>query len=177
MYENNYGFQSQGQFNNGMQMNQGYPQMVNNSYPGYQNNSFNSMNSMTTQPTNGQLQMQTQQRQTIPGRMVQNEESIIANEVPMDGNYSTFIQQDFKKIYLKTWGSNGMIETKRYLLVEENPDQQMPTVQNDSTSLILERLDRIEEQLKKYQQKSISNNYRNGKQNAQNKNREVNSNE
>lgn len=168
MYENNY----QQQFN-GMQQNQ----MMGQPSSGMPQNNWwmNQMNQQGQQPQITSVRPQQQRSQPptyIPGRIVQNEEEIVASEVPQDGNYSTFIQQDFQKIYLKTWGNKGLINTKKYELVEENgcPISNSPD-QKDPTTLILERLDRIEEQLKN--QAKVPNNYRNGNQKKdQNRNQE-----
>lgn len=82
----------------------------------------------------------------IPGRMIMTENDIVANEVPMDGNYGTFIQQDLKAIYLKTWGKDGLIDTKTYQLVEDNQDRLQPQI--DLYTEIMTRLDNIEKCLK-----------------------------
>lgn len=115
-------------------------------------------------------------RSYLPGRIVQNEQAIVANEVPMDGSLGVFVQQDLQQIFTKTWGNDGFIHTDVYQLVTGK------TPQNDPVNEILTRLQRIEERLnidppseqprqKSYPKKKYYN------KNNQNRNREVQKND
>lgn len=107
----------------------------------------------------------------LPGRVIREERDIVPNEIPMDGNIGVFVQQDLQRIYAKTWGGDGLIHTNLYELVI--PNQQNGEPKEDPMTLILERLDRIEESLKRDKQRYQSDRkqkkpYRNRETNDQN---------
>lgn len=165
----NYGNQQQSTTGGYYPTNQGQT-----SIDGYQNN----MLQQNPNPGNAfgiSTQTQPQQQYSyIPGRMVRDEQDIIAKEVPMDGSYGVFVQQDMQTIYAKTWGNDGYIHTNVYRLVN---GQQEP--QNDPIAEILNRLQRIEERLGETKPQGSNdrpkNNYRKNnyrKNNYQNKNQE-----
>lgn len=106
----------------------------------------------------------------IPGRMVNSENDIFPNEVPNDGNYATFVQTDLQRIYMKTWGRNGLIQTNVYELV--NPDGQGQADQPDPMQVILERLDNIERMVKSNNRNPYKKPYKN--QNKEKQGGEVN---
>lgn len=86
---------------------------------------------------------------SLPGRVVNAETDIIPNEVPMDGSVGFFVQADLQRIYAKTWGRDRNIHTNTYELVSPgNPDAL--NAQN-GIDLILERLDKLEQSIKKNQ--------------------------
>lgn len=80
----------------------------------------------------------------LPGRIVTKEQDIFPNEIPMDGSLAIFLQQDLQMVYAKTWGADGLIHTNAYQLV--NPSTQPA---EDPIQMILQRLDGIEQTLKK----------------------------
>lgn len=80
----------------------------------------------------------------LPGRMVVSEADIVPQEVPMDGTVGVFLQQDLSRVYAKKWGGDGRIYTNVYELANGADAQK-----GDPMALILERLDRIEESLKR----------------------------
>lgn len=86
------------------------------------------------------------QRTYIPGRIINDEREIIPDEVPMDGSFATFIQSDYKRIYTKKWGGDGLIHRNVYELVEEDGQQSEQT--QDPFALIMQRLDNIENSLR-----------------------------
>lgn len=63
---------------------------------------------------------QSVQPQYIRGRMVKNEEDILPAEIPNDGTYGIFITSDFSTIYAKTWGRTGLVDTKKFVLSEND---------------------------------------------------------
>lgn len=136
-------------FNMGMQASQQPPNLsgyqVKNPYNVYENPYPPTTQSYQTQ--NVRPVQSNPQPTYIPGRMVNSENDIFPNEVPNDGNYATFVQSDMQKIYMKTWGRNGLIQTNVYELV--NPDA---AVQRDGgpdpIQLIMDRLDNIEKAIK-----------------------------
>lgn len=85
--------------------------------------------------------MRNQQRiSAIPGRVVQQEDMIRPNDVPMDGSVALFPLQDMSCIFGKAWNTNGQIITVRY--VPEQQPQQAPQV--DPFQVIDTRLTSIE---------------------------------
>lgn len=147
--------------NNNYGWNAGIPQ-VNNWSVG-QNPMYNQQRQMTqtvntpviqqTQPqTYSQMGMQQQQMsapQVLPGRIIQQESDVVAREVPNDGSFAVFVQQDLKKIYAKTWGGDGRILTNTYVLANDPQNQQE---QPDILSVILQRLDGIESSVNEIRQ-------------------------
>lgn len=71
---------------------------------------------------------QNQQNSYLPGRMVNSENDVIPGELPMDGTYEIFVQNDRKMIYAKTIGGDGKVKTLYYTLIEDA--QQQPIAQN-----------------------------------------------
>lgn len=96
-----------------------------------------------------QQQMQAQLPQVLPGRIIQQESDIVAREVPNDGNFAVFVQQDLQKIYAKTWGGDGLIHTNTYVLANDAQNQQDKP---DILSVILQRLDGIENSVNEIRQ-------------------------
>lgn len=110
-------------------------------------------------PQNGPQSMAQQWGQSyrptyLPGRIVTSERDIFPNEIPMDGNLAVFLQQDLQMVFAKTWGSDGLIHTNAYQLV--NPSGETA---EDPMQVILKRLDNIEAALKKQQKPYTKKNY------------------
>lgn len=83
-------------------------------------------------------------KQTIFGKIVQNESQITPNDVPMDGTIALFPLQDFSKIIAKQWTPNGLIQTLEYLPANAKDDNPTVTL-NEVMSHMDERLDQIED--------------------------------
>lgn len=101
----------------------------------------------------------------IPGKMINSLQDIVPQEVPMDGSAAVFPTSDLSCIYLNAWGSDGLIKTFKYIQDPTEQGQKSPEVQFQET--ILQRLDSIEELVRKrpsYQ----NHNYRKPYQNAGN---------
>lgn len=119
-------------------------------FGGYNNwNNNNGYAVSNQQPTQGYQNYNnyatcSQPYNTIPGRVVQNEGAIRPNEIPMDGNFGTFIQADLSGIYLKTWGNDGLIHTNYYKLTSPIDNQSQGPL-----AMIMTRLDAIENALVK----------------------------
>lgn len=103
------------------------------------------------QPSYQQMTMQPQMQkpQVLPGRIIQQESDVVPGEVPNDGTFSVFVQQDLKKIYAKTWGGDGRILTNTYVLANDSQNAQD---QPDILSVILQRLDSIENSVSEIKQ-------------------------
>lgn len=90
---------------------------------------------------------QTVRPSYIPGKMVNSPQDIVPQEVPMDGSAAVFPSSDLSCIYLKAWGSDGLIKTFRY--VPEVPEEAKKSPEATFQETILERLNSIEELVKK----------------------------
>lgn len=109
------------------------------------------------------LQPQVQQQSQQIGlncRIVDDFNSIVANDVPMDGNGAFFAKRDGSEIQHRNWSSNGTIQTTVYKPVQqENSVEATNIPQNDFNALnedvralrddILARLDAIEKSISK----------------------------
>ena len=85
--------------------------------------------------------------QCIPGRVIHDISDIVPAEIPMDNTYATFIRDDYKEIYLKTWSSDGSQPTLKFVLANDESDQLNKPSQVVDLNPILERLDRMERKL------------------------------
>lgn len=112
------------------------PQYMQPTQPAYQQNGYFG-------PNNWQMPVPPQmQRPAIPGRVVNAPEEIMPNEVSMDGTPCFFPMSDGNSVYVKAWGADGTISTKRYVL--ETVSAQ-PT--SDPMKDVVDRLERIEKKL------------------------------
>lgn len=99
----------------------------------------------------------------LPGRIVDMEERIKPQEIPMDGNPAVFLKSDGSIVWVKIWTSNGTISTSTYVLQTPNVSRNEP--QDDAfQTAVFDRLDKIESMLKKnnrpykpYNQKNQNN--------------------
>lgn len=72
---------------------------------------------------------QTQHLLAIPGRVINNPDEVKPNEIPNDGSFGVFPMADQSAIYLKCWGSEGLIKTIKYVqAVEVDPILQPPNM-------------------------------------------------
>lgn len=94
----------------------------------------------TAYPQIGQTQYPVQQM--LPGRIIQQESEIVAREVPNDGSFAVFVQQDLQRIYAKAWGGDGLIHTNVYERINDGQEKEP-----DTMTMILQRLDNIEKKL------------------------------
>lgn len=81
----------------------------------------------------------------LSGRTVNTVDEIKPNEVPMDGSISLFPLSDYSCIYAKQWGTDGLINTVKYIPDLNQAPKDSPA--EDFNALILERLDSIEKKL------------------------------
>lgn len=141
------------------------PQQMNNPYQGsYQPMQNPYMAQMgqyqqNFQPTQIQ-QVQTQQPAGLNCRIVDDFNSIVANDVPMDGNGAFFVKRDGSEVQHRNWSANGTIVTTQYKPVQpENQSEGANMPQMDFNALnedvralredILARLDAIEKSVNK----------------------------
>lgn len=109
------------------------------------------------------LQPQVQQQSQQIGlncRIVDDFNSIVANDVPMDGNGAFFAKRDGSEVQHRNWSSNGTIQTTVYKPVQQESSVEATNIpQNDFNALnedvralredILARLDTIEKSVSK----------------------------
>lgn len=118
-----------------------------NNTPNYSNPGFNPyMQNMF--PTYPQVQpMQTYQPSNPPvnrtafGRVVNSENDITPNEVPMDGSVSLFPLADYTKIFAKQWNQDGTIKTTVYIM--DNPSNSNPSSASFE-DVVMKRFDNLE---------------------------------
>lgn len=148
------GIQGYGSYGNYQQMQTGVNNQGYGNYgmqQGVQNSFSSNQQTMRIQPS------------ALPGRVVNQEQDILPNEVPMNGDVGFFVQKDLQKIYAKTWGGDGCIHTNVYQLVSMvNGEDQAP----DPMSVISERLDNIEKAIREirrpnYPKKNYNHRYPN----------------
>lgn len=103
-----------------------------------------------TYPQFQPMQTYTPQNQTVNrsvfGRVINSENDITPNEVPMDGSVSLFPLADYSKIFAKQWSQDGTIKTTVFLIDTNtgNTDPQM-SFENE----VRERLSNLETNLGK----------------------------
>ena len=106
---------------------------------------------------------QNQMVQGIKGRVVNSEDEILPNEVPMDGTVSFFPLADYSCVIAKIWGGDGKISTFKFV-PEEQPDQKVESATDDDISeLINKRFDNIEKLLRQHNRpykKNYNKNYK-----------------
>lgn len=105
-----------------------------------------------------QFQGQPVQTPGIIGRIVTDFSEITANDVPMNGNAAFFPKADGSELQVRSWSSNGTIQTVVYRPVfEQNGAESTNTQQMDFNALnedvralredIIARLDRMEQSM------------------------------
>lgn len=122
-----------------MDFGYGNPQVGGYSYNGGTSNMPMGMNGQFGNP---QPQTYQNRQPSMVGRIVTDINVVTPQEVPMNGGVGIFPIQDGSCIYVKSWTTDGRIQTNRY--VKEATDQ--PEVQSEF-SIVMDRLDKIETML------------------------------
>lgn len=78
---------------------------------------------------------------TIFGRVINSENDITPNEVPMDGSVSLFPMADYSKIFAKQWNPDGTIKTTVFV-IDAQPDS--ATQSQSFEDEMRDRLDHLE---------------------------------
>lgn len=69
-------------------------------------------------------------------RIIDDFNSIVANDVPMDGNGAVFMKRDGSEVQWRNWAANGTIITTSYLpVIDQNQTEGTNIPQNDFTAL------------------------------------------
>lgn len=124
-----------------------------NPYGNYYNPYYPPMpNQMSANLVQQPMNMQRPVASGMGGRVVNNENEITPNEIPMDGSVSLFPTNDYSKIYAKAWTANGAIKTITFVPeVTADPVSNPSDISTQSKfqNDVLERLDRIEKAQKR----------------------------
>ena len=102
-----------------MQMNPYQTPQMNSFIPQY--GTYQQYNALQNVP---RYQLQPEIQQGICGKIVQSVDSIMANDVPMNGSVAFFPKSDLSEIYAKQWSADGTISTMVF-----------KPIQNDNTKL------------------------------------------
>lgn len=100
-------------------------------------------------------------------RIIDDFNSITANDVPMDGNGAVFMKRDGSQMQWRNWAANGTIQTVAYCPIQpENPSEGTNTPQVDFNALnedvralreeISARFDRLEQSIAVPAAKTVS---------------------
>lgn len=102
-----------------MQMNPYQMPQVNSYVPQYQQyqQAYNPMQNIQRFQ---QPQQPEQIQQGIFGKVVQSQDSIVANDVPMNGSVAFFPKSDLSEIYAKQWSADGTISTMVFKPVQND---------------------------------------------------------
>lgn len=106
-----------------MQMNPYQMPQVNSYAPQYQQyqQAYNPMQNIQRFQ---QQQQPDQIQQGIFGKVVQSQDSIVANDVPMNGSVAFFPKSDLSEIYAKQWIADGTISTMVFKPIQnDNPNK------------------------------------------------------
>lgn len=114
-----------------MQMNPYQIPQANNYMPQYQTyqQAYNPMQNIQRFQ---QQQQPEQMQQGIFGKVVQSQDSIVANDVPMNGAVAFFPKSDLSEIYAKQWSADGTISTMVF-----------KPVQNDNTNKLSQDTEKL----------------------------------
>jgi len=139
---------------------------VNNYMPQYQSyqQAYNPMQNIQR----FQQPQQEQMQQGIFGKVVQSQDSIVANDVPMNGSVAFFPKSDLSEIYAKQWSADGTISTMVFKpLQNDNPNKSSQDTEklkiglsDEATEIFNKHFDtlfsKIEELEKKIDEKSLT---------------------
>ena len=78
-----------------------------------------------------------QQLSGLNGRIVDNLDSIVASDVPMDGSFAVFPKRDLSEIYIRHWTGEGKIATISFKPILDTQSSILPM---DDTSLRFDEL-------------------------------------
>ena len=117
-----------------------------------------------------QPQQFEQMQQGIFGKVVQSQDSIVANDVPMNGSVAFFPKSDLSEIYAKQWSADGTISTMVFKPVQNDNTNKLSQdteklkigLSDEATEVFEKHFDtlfsKIEELEKKIDEKSLTKN-------------------
>ena len=147
-----------------MQMNPYQISQTNSYVPQYQTyqQAYNPMQNIQ------RFQQPDQMQQGIFGKVVQSQDSIVANDVPMNGSVAFFPKSDLSEIYAKQWSADGTISTMVFKPIQnDNPNKLSQDTEklkimlsDEATEIFNKHFDtlfsKIEELEKKIDEKSLT---------------------
>ena len=147
-----------------MQMNPYQISQTNSYVPQYQSyqQAYNPMQNIQ------RFQQPEQMQQGIFGKVVQSQDSIVANDVPMNGSVAFFPKSDLSEIYAKQWSADGTISTMVFKPIQnDNPNKLSQDTEklkiglSDEATEVFEKhfdtlFSKIEELEKKIDEKSLT---------------------
>ena len=150
-----------------MQMNPYQMPQVNSYAPQYQQyqQAYNPMQNIQR----FQQQQQPEQiQQGIFGKVVQSQDSIVANDVPMNGSVAFFPKSDLSEIYAKQWSADGTISTMVFKPIQNDSPNKLSQdteklkigLSDEATDIFNKHFDtlfsKMEELEKKIDEKSLT---------------------
>ena len=152
-----------------MQMNPYQISQTNSYVPQYQSyqQAYNPMQNIQRFQ---QPQQFEQMQQGIFGKVVQSQDSIVANDVPMNGSVAFFPKSDLSEIYAKQWSADGTISTMVFKPVQNDNTNKLSQdteklkigLSDEATEVFEKHFDslfsKIEELEKKIDEKSLAKN-------------------
>lgn len=129
-----------------MQMNPYQMPQVNSYVPQYQQyqQAYNPMQNIQRFQ---QPQQPEQMQQGIFGKVVQSQDSIVANDVPMNGSVAFFPKSDLSEIYAKQWSADGTISTMVFKPIQNDSPNKLS---QDTEKLKIELSDEATEIFNKH---------------------------
>lgn len=142
-----------------------YSQMMQNRANNYYNSLAQGMqNNVGNNSPMGYPMQQTQPANPpiIYGKIVQNENDVSPNDVPLDGKIAAFPQADLSCVYLKSWNARGGIDSVRYVpdVATQQPNEEPYDLRGEIED-IKATLARLEQNMN---QRKQFNNYKQSKQ-------------
>lgn len=86
-------------------------------------------------------------RPMISCGIISGQDEIKPADIPMDGGFGMFMEKDLSAIYIKQWQSDGKIYTKKFIEVEEEPEEVVvsaPVPSEEMMSQIDSRFEKLE---------------------------------
>lgn len=150
-----------------MQMNPYQIPQANNYMPQYQTyqQAYNPMQNIQRFQ---QPQQPEQIQQGIFGKVVQSQDSIVANDVPMNGSVAFFPKSDLSEIYAKQWSADGTISTMVFKPIQNDSPNKLSQdteklkigLSDEATEIFNKHFDtlfsKMEELEKKIDEKSLT---------------------
>ena len=134
-----------------MQMNPYQISQTNSYVPQYQSyqQAYNPMQNIQ------RFQQPDQMQQGIFGKVVQSQDSIVANDVPMNGSVAFFPKSDLSEIYAKQWSADGTISTMVFKPIQnDNPNKLSQDTEklkiglsDEVTQVFMKRFDELEKRI------------------------------
>lgn len=109
-----------------------------------------------------------QMQQGIFGKVVQSQDSIVANDVPMNGSVAFFPKSDLSEIYAKQWSADGTISTMVFKPIQNDSPNKLSSeteklkigLSDEATEIFNKHFDtlflKMEELEKKIDEKSLT---------------------